>query len=62
MTDEKIKSRRGFGGMSKEKVTAIAKKGGASIPSEKRAFSVNRTLAQEAGRKGGLAGRKPKDT
>jgi len=31
----------------------IARKGGASVPSEKRSFSQDRTLAASAGRKGG---------
>lgn len=44
---------RGFAGMSKEKQRAISQKGGANVPSEKRAFSKSRTLAVEAGRKGG---------
>ena len=33
----------------------IARKGGASVPSEKRSFSQDRTLAAQAGRKGGEA-------
>nr|WP_309630323.1 hypothetical protein [Brevundimonas sp.] len=31
----------------------IARKGGLSVPSEKRAFATNKELAQEAGRNGG---------
>lgn len=55
------KSRRGFAAMSKEKRTEIAKKGGASVPSEKRSFFANRDLAADAGRKGGVAaGGKPR--
>ena len=49
------KSKRGFGGMSPEKRTAIATKGGSSVPNDKRSFSKDRTLAAEAGRKGGEA-------
>ena len=33
----------------------IARKGGASVPSEKRSFSQDRSLAAQAGRKGGEA-------
>ena len=39
--------------MDREKQLAIARKGGASVPNEKRSFSQNRRLAAEAGRKGG---------
>jgi general stress protein YciG len=55
MTD-KPKQRRGFAAMSLEQRTAIARKGGASVPDEKRAFSRDRALAVEAGRKGGENG------
>ena len=47
------KSNRGFASMDQEKQRAIASKGGASVPNEKRSFSRNRELAAEAGRKGG---------
>lgn len=46
-------STRGFASMDPEKQRAIAQKGGASVPKEKRSFSRNRALAAEAGRKGG---------
>jgi hypothetical protein len=39
--------------MDREKQRAIARKGGESVPNEKRSFSQNRRLAAEAGRKGG---------
>jgi uncharacterized protein len=39
--------------MSEEKRREIAKKGGESVPDEKRSFSQDRDLASEAGRKGG---------
>ena len=48
-------SGRGFASMSMEKRREIASKGGKSVPADKRAFSQNRDLAAEAGRKGGLA-------
>jgi general stress protein YciG len=47
------KSERGFASMSEEERREIAKKGGESVPDEKRSFSQDRELASEAGRKGG---------
>ena len=41
--------------MYPEKQRAIARKGGESVPNDKRSFSQNHTLAAEAGRKGGLS-------
>ena len=41
--------------MDPEKQRAIARKGGESVPNDKRSFSQNHTLAAEAGRKGGLS-------
>jgi len=46
-------STRGFASMDPDKQRAIARKGGESVPHEKRSFSQNPTLAAEAGRKGG---------
>jgi general stress protein YciG len=46
-------SGRGFASMDAEKQREIARKGGRSVPDEKRSFSQNRQLASEAGRKGG---------
>ena len=46
-------SKRGFASMDPERQREIARKGGASVPSEKRSFSQDRTLAASAGRKGG---------
>jgi general stress protein YciG len=54
--NEKPKSARGFASMDPEKRKAIARKGGASVPREKRSFSQNADLAAEAGRKGGKGG------
>ena len=48
-------SNRGFASMDKEKQREISRKGGESVPAEKRSFSQNRGLASEAGRKGGKA-------
>lgn len=39
--------------MDPERQRAIARKGGESVPNEKRSFSQNPRLAAEAGRKGG---------
>ena len=56
MTHERtIAGLRGFAGMDADKRRAIAKKGGASVPREKRSFVQNSALAAKAGRKGGLA-------
>ena len=58
-----VKARRGFAAMSLEKRREIARKGGASVPSDKRSFSQDPDLAASAGRKGGGAshggGRRP---
>ncbi|WP_370236219.1 general stress protein [Brevundimonas sp.] len=48
-------SKRGFASMDPERQRAIARKGGASVPSEKRSFSQDRALAAQAGREGGEA-------
>lgn len=54
---EKVQSKgtshRGFAAMDAEKQRAIARKGGESVPAEKRSFFQNRALAAAAGRKGG---------
>ncbi|QGN00017.1 general stress protein [Methylocystis parvus] len=47
------KANRGFASMSPEKQREIARKGGKSVPNEKRSFSQNPELASRAGRKGG---------
>ena len=49
------KCKRGFASMSVELQRAIARKGGRSVPAEKRFFSTRRDLASDAGRRGGLA-------
>jgi general stress protein YciG len=51
--EEKKKSLRGFAAMSPERQREIARKGGESVPNDKRSFSQNPNLAAEAGRKGG---------
>jgi general stress protein YciG len=55
--EQPVRARRGFAAMEKEKRVAIARKGGASVPSEKRSFAQDRDLAASAGRKGGGAAR-----
>jgi len=46
-------SNRGFASMDEEKQKEIARKGGESVPDDKRSFSKDPELASEAGRKGG---------
>jgi general stress protein YciG len=46
-------SKRGFASMDAAKQREIARKGGRSVPAEKRSFSRSPELAAEAGRKGG---------
>jgi general stress protein YciG len=53
MTEDRKTSARGFASMNAEKQREIARKGGRSVPNEKRSFSQNHQLASEAGRKGG---------
>lgn len=52
-TQRKSTSNRGFASMDPERQREIARKGGRSVPNEKRSFSQNHQLASEAGRKGG---------
>ncbi len=54
-TPHKSPARRGFAAMDKDRQREIARKGGASVPDEKRSFSQDRDLAAAAGRKGGEA-------
>ena len=46
-------SKRGFASMDPEKRRAIARKGGAAVPKEKRTFFLSAKLASEAGKVGG---------
>jgi len=48
-------SNRGFASMDPARQREIARKGGESVPNEKRSFSQDRNLAKKAGRKGGEA-------
>ena len=54
-TPQKTPARRGFAAMDPARQREIARKGGASVPDEKRSFSQDRDLAATAGRKGGEA-------
>jgi len=56
------KSTRGFASMDPEKQRQIARKGGTSVPKEKRSFSRDHELASEAGRKGGHASHGARDS
>src|SRR2546427_301356 len=49
MLKKSLTSTRGFASMDRETQLAIARKGGASVPNEKRSFAQNRRLAAEAG-------------
>jgi general stress protein YciG len=53
----KPKSRRGFAAMDPVRRRELARKGGASVPGEKRSFAKDRDLAALAGRKGGESSR-----
>lgn len=55
----KPKALKGFAAMDPERRREIARKGGASVPAEKRAFAVDRDLAVGAGGKGGKVSRRP---
>jgi general stress protein YciG len=52
MAEDRKTSNRGFASMDEDKQREIAKKGGESVPDEKRSFSRDHELASEAGRKG----------
>ena len=53
MTEQVVKTARGFAAMTEDKQRDIARKGGESVPDHKRSFSQDRSLAAKAGRKGG---------
>lgn len=52
-TTTKTKGRQGFASMDPERRREIARKGGSSVPADKRSFSQNRDLAARAGAIGG---------
>jgi uncharacterized protein len=49
---------RGFASLSPERRAEIARKGGASVPADRRSFSQDRDLARSAGSKGGQASKR----
>ena len=53
MAGKDKRSNQGFASMDQNKRRDIARKGGESVPNEKRSFSRDPKLAAEAGRKGG---------
>jgi general stress protein YciG len=55
-------SKRGFASLDPDRQREIARKGGASVPPEKRSFSQDRQLAADAGRKGGEISRSNRPT
>ncbi len=54
-------SRRGFASMDPERQREIASRGGKAAHASGNAHQFNATEAREAGRKGGLAGRRSPD-
>ena len=46
-------SQRGFASMDPDYQRELARRGGASVPGDKRSFSQDRALAAKAGKKGG---------
>jgi general stress protein YciG len=55
LTRSKPRGCQGFASLSPEQRREIAAKGGSSVPAEKRSFSKDRGLAEQAGRKGGCS-------
>ena len=55
-------SRRGFASMDPERQRQIASRGGKAAHASGNAHQFNATEAREAGRKGGLAGRRNTDS
>jgi uncharacterized protein len=53
MVEDRKTSNRGFAPLDEDKQRDIARKGGESVPDEKRGFTKDHELASEAGRKGG---------
>lgn len=50
---------KGFAAMTPERRAEISRKGGASVPADKRSFSRDRDLATSAGTAGGKASKRP---
>ena len=60
MIDAPTKKPRGFAAMTPERRREVAAKGGSAVRPENRAYAKDRTLAETAGRKGGLKSRPAK--
>ena len=60
-TQPQTSSRRGFASMDPERQRQIASRGGKAAHASGNAHQFNVTEAREAGRKGGLAGRRNSD-
>ena len=60
-TQHQTSSRRGFASMDPERQRQIASRGGKAAHASGNAHQFNATEAREAGRKGGLAGRRSSD-
>ncbi len=58
---EKPKSRRGFAGMDRAQVRALASRGGKAAHEQGTAHEFTPDEARAAGRKGGLASHRPRD-
>ena len=61
MQKANLASTRGFASMGHDRQREIASKGGRSVPAEKRSFSQDRSLASQAGRKGGQSSGQARD-
>jgi general stress protein YciG len=59
---EKPRSRRGFAGMDRAQVRALASRGGKAAHEQGTAHEFTSEEARAAGRKGGLASHKPRDS
>jgi uncharacterized protein len=55
------RGKQGFASMDPKRRAETARRGGAAVPADKRAFAQDRDLAVRAGRLGGLARRGTKD-
>lgn len=52
------KAMRGFALLSPERRAEISRKGGQSVPAEKRTYSIDKSKASESGKVGGALSRK----
>lgn len=54
-------SRRGFASLPPDRRKEMARIGGRAVPPEKRSFALDRSLAREAGKRGGMKSRSNKE-